>query len=213
MPAALVKSIAKESGKSVAEVEKLWDKAKELAKEQGRSEDSEDFYPYVVGILKKMTGMGQNVIEEQFDYLFEESLIVQADSLCRYVLKLFNLRTQLHIWHLQTKSMTEHLALNDLYDAIPDLADAIAEGVKGLIGEFTLESEGGVRFVGWTPQVAVATLNECRAEADVLFEEYANNSILSGTLASISTAVNKAIYKIRDLNWVPQSGNISTPRL
>ena len=54
MPASIVKSFAQKTGKPAKEVERLWSKAKEAAKENGRSEDSEDFYPYVTSILKKM---------------------------------------------------------------------------------------------------------------------------------------------------------------
>ena len=54
MPAAVVKAFAKKTGKSEEEVEKLWDKAKGIAIDDGRKEDDENFYPYVTGILKKM---------------------------------------------------------------------------------------------------------------------------------------------------------------
>ena len=50
MPAALVKSFAKKTGKTVAAVEKLWNKAKELAKKAGRAKD----FAYITGILKRM---------------------------------------------------------------------------------------------------------------------------------------------------------------
>lgn len=55
MPSNIVKSFADKTGKSVKEVEDLWNQAKELAKEAGFSEtkDSEQFYSYVTGILKK----------------------------------------------------------------------------------------------------------------------------------------------------------------
>lgn len=52
--AELVKSFASESGKTVAEVEKLWNKAKASAKKQGKTEDDDGFFKLVVGILKKM---------------------------------------------------------------------------------------------------------------------------------------------------------------
>ena len=50
MPAALVKSFAHKGGKSVEDVERHWDKAKEIAKQQGH----EGEYGYIVGILKRM---------------------------------------------------------------------------------------------------------------------------------------------------------------
>jgi len=62
MPASIVKSIADKSGKSVDEVERLWGEAKAKAKEEGKSEDGDDFYPYVVGILKRMAGIKESVL-------------------------------------------------------------------------------------------------------------------------------------------------------
>lgn len=50
----LIKAFSRKSGKSVGEVERLWNKAKDIAKEQGRKEGTEDFYKLTTGILKKM---------------------------------------------------------------------------------------------------------------------------------------------------------------
>ena len=57
MPADLVKSFAEKTGKSVQEVEKLWDTAKELADKAGHKED----YAYITGILKKMLKLDESV--------------------------------------------------------------------------------------------------------------------------------------------------------
>jgi len=57
MPASIVKSFAAKAGKSVPEVESLWQKAKESAAKGGHSED----YPYIVGILKKMLGLNEDI--------------------------------------------------------------------------------------------------------------------------------------------------------
>jgi hypothetical protein len=54
MPNSVVKSLAKKSGRSVDEVEGLWDKAVSLAGKKGLSQDSDNFYAYVTGILKRM---------------------------------------------------------------------------------------------------------------------------------------------------------------
>lgn len=54
---ALIKSFADKTGRSVEEVEKLWNKAKEIVKkEYKKSEEDSDFYRLVVGVLKKMLG-------------------------------------------------------------------------------------------------------------------------------------------------------------
>lgn len=60
MPASIVTSFAKKTGKSVAEVEKLWNEAKKSAKEQGRKETDPKFYNLVTGILKKMLKISED---------------------------------------------------------------------------------------------------------------------------------------------------------
>lgn len=57
MPSSIVLSFAKQTNKSVEEVEELWNKAKKIAKEQGQ----ENNYAYITGILKKMLGLNENV--------------------------------------------------------------------------------------------------------------------------------------------------------
>lgn len=54
---ALVKSFADKTGKSPEEVERLFIKSKNIAKEQGRKETDGNFFRFVVGILKKILGL------------------------------------------------------------------------------------------------------------------------------------------------------------
>lgn len=66
MPSPYVKKLASETGKSVAEIEKLWDKAKGITADTfGKSED--DFgtkeYKYTVGIIKNMLGVNEMVLD------------------------------------------------------------------------------------------------------------------------------------------------------
>ena len=69
MPSPYVKKLASETGKSVDEIEKLWDKAKEITADTfGKSED--DFgtkeYKYTVGIIKNMLGVNEKVLDPSF---------------------------------------------------------------------------------------------------------------------------------------------------
>lgn len=43
-------------------------------------------------------------------------------------------QTQVHIFHLQTKSYAEHKALQDYYDGIDDLVDSLIESYQGQFG-------------------------------------------------------------------------------
>lgn len=60
MPASVVKSLADKSGKSVAHVEALWAKAKQIAGDKGHGED----YAFITGLLKKMLKIEGHYIKE-----------------------------------------------------------------------------------------------------------------------------------------------------
>jgi Family of unknown function (DUF5856) len=45
--------------------------------------------------------------------------------------KFFEVRDQIHYWHLQTKSYSEHKALNQFYDDWLELADQFIETFQG----------------------------------------------------------------------------------
>jgi len=66
MPSAYVRSLSKETGKSVSEIEKLWDKAKEITSETfNKDEDEFDDreYKYSVGIVRNMIGLDERVLD------------------------------------------------------------------------------------------------------------------------------------------------------
>lgn len=71
MPNNIVQSFAKKSGKSIDQVEKLWQKAKAIAAEEGHVED----YAYITGILKKMLSIKeeQHYMKSYKDYIRELS--------------------------------------------------------------------------------------------------------------------------------------------
>lgn len=58
MPNPLINKVAKTTGKSIGDVEKLWDKAKEAASKSYPQipVESPRWYAAVVGIFKRMTG-------------------------------------------------------------------------------------------------------------------------------------------------------------
>lgn len=74
MPNPLIKSFASKSGKSTSEVESLWDKAKELASEEGHTEE----YDYIVGILKSMLGLEESRVAQLSNTLMYFGKIQEA---------------------------------------------------------------------------------------------------------------------------------------
>lgn len=63
MPAAMVKSFAQKTGLSVSDVEKKWEKSKELVKKEYPKikENSDRFFALTVGILKRMLKMKEQI--------------------------------------------------------------------------------------------------------------------------------------------------------
>lgn len=49
-----------------------------------------------------------------------------------FILTLLHAATNGHILHLQSRSLSEHLALKDYYEGLPDLVDTLAEQLQGL---------------------------------------------------------------------------------
>lgn len=60
MPNSVIKSFAKKTGKTVSEIESLWDKADTIAKDKGISDS--DKYAYIVGILKNMLSIDEDFV-------------------------------------------------------------------------------------------------------------------------------------------------------
>jgi len=75
MPAAVLKSLAKDAGVTLAKAEDTWDKAKEVAKEKEKEGTKIDnFWAFVVGLTKKMLG-----IKEELSQFHKFRIVESAD--------------------------------------------------------------------------------------------------------------------------------------
>lgn len=70
------------------------------------------------------------------------------------VMRCFHARTNAHVLHLKTTSFAKHKALNEFYDALPDLVDTLAETYQGNYG--LIESYPG-RYTPVEDPVALVT--------------------------------------------------------
>ena len=61
----------------------------------------------------------------------EAELVLPSVTIGEFFLKLLHAATNGHILHLQTKSYSEHKALQKYYEELPDLVDAIIEQWQG----------------------------------------------------------------------------------
>jgi hypothetical protein len=56
------------------------------------------------------------------------------DKVSQYISTLFASRTQAHIFHLQSNSYAQHMALGAYYDEIIEATDALVELIQGRYG-------------------------------------------------------------------------------
>ena len=125
----VVKSLAAKSNTSEEEVESKWHEAKRIADEQGHEEPE-----YVVGVLKRMLKINESEGEEDDEeYHFEcyKSKLVALNALY--------MATQLHLYHLNTTSYAQHMALKEFYEELEDLADELAEKILALGYDLSLD--------------------------------------------------------------------------
>lgn len=47
------------------------------------------------------------------------------------VMRMFHARTNAHVLHLKSRSYAQHVALNEFYDGIVDIADSLVEAYQG----------------------------------------------------------------------------------
>ena len=112
----------------------------------------------------------------------------------QYILQGFNLRTQIHIFHLQTKSYAEHKALDEFYSTIIGLLDDFAEAYQGRSGRIKLakNSESIENYTEGKPAKHLTVfLKDTEAMKKSLGEK---PSDLQNILDEVIALINKTLY-------------------
>lgn len=106
-------------------------------------------------------------------------------------------RTQIHIYHLQTKSFAVHKALNDYYDGIVDLFDGIVEsyqGKHGIVEDYKCD--------GYDNYTSVESVIEYLQKLDKTIEGYRKSvkeSYLQNQIDTVQELIYSTIYKLKYL--------------
>ena len=116
------------------------------------------------------------------------------ESLISYLLHSVN---QTHVFHLQTKSYAEHIALGVYYDKISDLIDGLVEtyqGKHGLIKQydnFKLESYSSKSQLESYLKALSTSVEKTHSKVEETF--------IQNQLDTIDELINSTLYKIRFL--------------
>lgn len=114
-----------------------------------------------------------------------------------FIQELMNATTSFHKLHLQvtgTGSYAAHTALKELYDALPDLADSIAEGYQGAC-EVLLKYEGQGPVILESVDDAVEYLRQMKMQVNELQAVVPHTEIVN-LLDTVKDAINSAKYKL-----------------
>jgi len=111
--------------------------------------------------------------------------------------ELMNASTSFHKLHLKVTgpgSFAAHKALNELYEALPGLADSIAEGYQGAC-EMILKCSGEGPMYLESVEDAVEYLRQMKTQVDEL-QAVMHHTEIVNLLDTVKDAINSAKYKL-----------------
>ncbi len=114
----------------------------------------------------------------------------------KLILELFHSRTAAHVLHLKTRSYAAHIALNEFYDAIIPLADALAEAWQGEYGLIKWEDTEPYEL----PTDAVEMLDDLRECVDECSKEFhEDDTHLNNICDEVRALIASTMYKLKFL--------------
>jgi DNA-binding ferritin-like protein len=128
-------------------------------------------------------------VEGQEDHL--------GSLLSKVVMKLFALRTAAHIVHLKVKgdnSYSAHIALNELYDGLPDLADGLVECYQGAT-EKLLDLSESVDINASSVEEIISIIR-CVSDFMTSVQGECEISELNSDIDAVKSFLNKIRYKL-----------------
>lgn len=148
----------------------------------------------------------KNIIDESIKdksvVLLQEEIISSKGKLdkliIQYLLVSLNIANQTHIFHLLTKSHSEHIAIGDFYDSVREAVDSLAELSIGM-GLDTVKENKDVKLEWmYNKNVLLAIVEEYRKNTNELIE-LTNDSSLMGinnVLIEIQSCIDNLNYKL-----------------
>ena len=119
------------------------------------------------------------------------------DDFCEIVCRLLHSQTQVHVFHLQTKSYSEHKALQGYYEGIDALVDGLIESYQGKYGILTdyktydmEQYSNGKKTITYFKGL-LKFIDDSRDSVE--------DSYLQNQIDTIQELINSTVYKLRFL--------------
>lgn len=115
----------------------------------------------------------------------------------KIIAQLLVARDTAHLLHLSSKRFGAHMALNELYDALVDLVDSLAEMHQGKYGILSID-KSAMDFT-FSDKDAVSFLRELAEWAEKTKAQLPNDSFIQSEWDLVMAAIYKAKYKVDHL--------------
>lgn len=135
--------------------------------------------------------------EEEDDSENVEDDSESNEDFCEMVCNILHSRNQAHVFHLQTKSYAEHIALNGYYDGVVGLFDGLVEsyqGKYGIIKNFKTFKVEQYRNNKKTISYFERLLDIIEENRDSVDDSYIQNQI-----DTVQELINSTLYKLKFL--------------
>lgn len=117
-----------------------------------------------------------------------------------YIGTLLQSRTQTHIYHLQTKSFAKHKALQEYYEAIVGMIDAIAEGYQGGYGIIEdISMKASIKNLS-DDNDTITYMENLKKFCELKREKLPQDKFLQNLYDDVDTLINSTIYKLKYLS-------------
>ena len=147
--------------------------------------------------MKKVLHLSQNELKNKIKSLIQEQEETESNDFPTIVSQLLFSQTQVHIFHLQTKSFAEHNALQDYYDRIDDLVDTLIESYQGEFG--IIENYKSFKVESYQDTDQVIAYFEMILNLVKKGRETIESTHLQNIMDEIITLVTKTMYKLKFL--------------
>lgn len=126
---------------------------------------------------------------------YREDKQMNKTAIADFISGLLHSVTITHIYHLQTKSYAQHIALGDYYDGVEDLTDSLIEVIQGKYGII----EGYNLNAGDMPSTPLEYMISLSNYVEANRIDMPQDSEIQNIIDEIAALIDSTIYKLRFL--------------
>ena len=129
--------------------------------------------------------------------LIEQEMMGESNPFVEMISKLRFSVEQTQVYHWQSQSYSEHIALNEYYDGIPDIVDGIVESYQGKYGIQKGYRLFEVRDYS-TPEEVINFLKKLDEDVEMLRQPI-KESYIQNQIDNVLQLIETTVYKLENL--------------